>query len=103
MPPQWLLVAAVAELLDPLFQFFEYIIFLIMYKHLLFLSCFCTETAASYWNECNFVFIKSILQRQTIISDEWVGEKFLVFLFLEQFDKKHMMTCKLLSHMPNTF
>lgn len=46
MPPQQLLVTAVGELLDPLYQFFQYIIFLIMYKRLLFLLCFCVEGAA---------------------------------------------------------
>lgn len=45
MPLQRLLVTAVVELFDPLFQFFEYIIFLFMYKHLLFLSCFSTASS----------------------------------------------------------
>lgn len=36
-------------------------------------------------------------------ADQQLSEKFLVFFIVEWFDKKHMMTCKLLSHMPNTF
>lgn len=52
-----------------------------------------------YWNsnqiiEMSVILKKkkthNILQRQTNISDQWMGEKFLVFFFLEQFDKKHM-------------
>lgn len=41
--------------------------------------------------------------QETNVYDWWMGEKFLVFFFLEQFDKKHMMPRKLVSHMLNTF
>lgn len=41
--------------------------------------------------------------QETSISDQLMGEKFLMFFFLEQFDKKHMMPRKLVSHMLHTF